>query len=133
MSKLLEDVSEDTNAVTDNSSPRFSVPEMIAHNRAPDMCTDVWQFASSVLHCFTNEVPYHERKRNGEVIATLTEKKHPARPPKENELNSRWITDEVWKLLVKCWNPEPRKRPPMRDVGEAMKEIERASSRPSPA
>jgi hypothetical protein len=154
MSKLLEDVAVDGATVTEVSSSRFSVPELFERDTAPTIETDIWQFASSVLHCFSNEVPcvlqtllssrpwcptthvldffflcrYHDIKRNGQVVRELMDGKHPNRPM-NTDLAVKWITDDIWGMLVKCWAFNPAQRQSMADTRQEMIRIERAMER----
>jgi serine/threonine protein kinase len=57
-SKLMDDMSKviDVGSVTDNSSPRYAVPESY-NNQPVSYSTDIWQMACALVHCLSNEVP----------------------------------------------------------------------------
>lgn len=122
MARFLEELPDSAVEYTQDVPARFLTPELARCGGIPDFSTDVWQFATSLLHCFSNEKPYHDIKRTGDVWCKLIDKEHPSRP--SSELSRKWITDDVWALLVRCWSPEPTDRPSMAQVRQDIFKIE---------
>lgn len=126
MSKVVEDVTEQSASaiLTNNGSARWLAPELIITENAPfTLACDTYSFAMTLLECFTEEIPFSNLKRDAQVIHRLiTEKVHPERP--QSEQAQKWVTDDVWTLMVKCWNFEPVGRPPMQEVALRLSELE---------
>ncbi|THH26362.1 hypothetical protein EUX98_g7824 [Antrodiella citrinella] len=126
MSKVVEDVTEQSASaiLTNNGSARWLAPELITTENAPfTLACDTYSFAMTMLECFTTEVPFSNLKRDAQVIHRLiTESLVPERPQSEGA--KKWITDDVWTLMVSCWNFDSTLRPSMMEVATRLFDLE---------
>jgi serine/threonine protein kinase len=119
MSKIMEevtDISASKSLTTNEGSARYVAPELIEANEASTtMASDTYSFAMLILECVTQKAPFANLKRDAAVIHAIVNKKQcPARP--DNPEAQRWITDELWELMKKCWSTAPSARPTMEEV-----------------
>lgn len=70
--------------------------------------TDVWSFGMLCLEIMTGERPYAHRRRDAEVIEDLISKRLPHRPI-EQVVQKRGLTDDLWNMMLSCWNLDPKK------------------------
>jgi hypothetical protein len=63
----------------------------------------------------THNQPFREIKHTTEVVIRTSQGIHPARPvdPRAAE---RGLDDNLWDLLVRCWDQAPSKRPQIHEV-----------------
>jgi len=115
MSKVIEDISEQTASLTltASGSTRWLAPELILGSvTSPTKQTDVYSFAMACLELLTGKQPWQEKKRDAAVIHDVVVlKKYPARPDVD-----RWMSDQLWDFLVKCWASNPNLRPSMNEA-----------------
>lgn len=126
MSKVVEDVTEQSASaiLTNNGSARWLAPELIVTENAPfTLACDTYSFAMTMLECFTTEIPFSNLKRDAQVIHRLImESLNPERPQSED--GKKWVTDDVWTLMIQCWTFTPIERPPMQEVAARLFELE---------
>lgn len=103
-----------------DSPVRWQAPELVK----PDdddgpvhasTSTDVWSFGMICLEIMTSKKPYHHRIRDSNVISDLLSRRLPDRP-NEEEVVKRGLSDQMWNLMLHCWNWEPLGRPSMATV-----------------
>jgi hypothetical protein len=58
----------------------------------------------------SGQLPYHQLKRDTEVLFELDKGMRPSRPPQ--------LANEHWGLICLCWMEEPSARPDARDIFE---------------
>jgi Protein tyrosine and serine/threonine kinase len=58
----------------------------------------------------SGQLPYHQLKRDTEVLFELDKGVRPSRPPQ--------LVNEHWGLICLCWMEEPSARPDARDIFE---------------
>jgi len=118
MSKVMEEVTEMSmsKTLTSGGSARYVAPELIESNDASaTMHSDTYSFGMLVLECVTRLPPYANLRRDAAVIHAIIYKREcPLRP--ETPEAKRWITDDVWELMMKCWSLLPASRPSMTEV-----------------
>lgn len=71
------------------------------------------------LEIMTGERPYAHRRRDAEVIADLLSMRLPPLPI-EQVVQTRGLSDDLWKMMLSCWNFDPRKRPDMKSIRTTM-------------
>ncbi|KAL5633995.1 hypothetical protein ACGC1H_005991 [Rhizoctonia solani] len=112
--------------VTDslNYSVRWAAPELFLDDGATNFETDVYALGMTILEAITGSVPHKDRADMAVIHAVLVRKLQPARPLKQIPLNGKG--DELWGLLERCWNYEPKSRPKASDVRDSLKTITQA-------
>lgn len=84
--------------------------------------TDVWAFGMLCLEILTGRRPYNQLPRDSAVIAELGAYRLPERP-RDEESVSRGLTDQMWTLMLHCWNWSPEARPTMTEVKMNLKTL----------
>ena len=100
------------------TNPRWIAPEIIVsvHRRntdpAPDLKrVDLFAFAMLAVEVFTGEVPFGE-EGNINITVGIPKNKRPDRPTGAQV----GLTNEMWSIIERCWDNDPGRRPPIRDV-----------------
>lgn len=75
---------------------------------------DVFSFAMLAVEMYTGLVPFIV-KRKAEVLRAISEGERPGRPKR--------MADDVWKLVTRCWNPKPNRRPAIGDVEKRLQKV----------
>ncbi|KZT69071.1 kinase-like protein [Daedalea quercina L-15889] len=114
MAKLVGDINETPAAttLTRSGSTRWLAPELIFEDTV--LLTagcDVWSFGMTILELFTRHEPWAEKRRDAHIITAMSKGQIPDRPRNLLEL-----TDDIWGLMVECWNRSPNARPTMAAV-----------------
>jgi hypothetical protein len=60
----------------------------------------------------SGQLPYHQLKRDTEVLFELDKGVRPPRPPQ--------LANEHWALICRCWAEQPSARPDARDIFESV-------------
>ncbi|KIM76201.1 hypothetical protein PILCRDRAFT_652620 [Piloderma croceum F 1598] len=63
-----------------------------------------------MLQVLSGQLPYHQLKRDTEVLFELDKGVRPPRPPQ--------LANEHWALICLCWMEQPSTRPDTRDIFE---------------
>lgn len=61
------------------------------------------------------KAPFHQYRREAQVIAALQRKELPRRP-EPGDSDSDEIDDEIWGLMMSCWNFVPGSRPTCEEI-----------------
>ncbi|CUA68727.1 Proto-oncogene tyrosine-protein kinase ROS [Rhizoctonia solani] len=98
-------------------SVRWAAPEMFLEDGATTFETDVYAFgmAGTILEVLSGDIPYKERGDLAVIQTVLVKKELPNRPCACISPTST-RGDEVWNLMQRCWNMEPKLRPTMGEV-----------------
>ena len=75
------------------------------------MCRNLAYCRLVLTQVFTAAVPFSNRS-DAQVICAIMQRRRPARPTHPT------FTDNLWMLMQRCWNHDPRLRP---DVSEALR------------
>jgi serine/threonine protein kinase len=77
--------------------------------------SDTYSFAMLILECFTEKMPFPNIKRDAVVSRDRTNKGLlPSRP---NDLEGgKWVSDDLWDLMERCWSHSPDQRPTMEEI-----------------
>ncbi|KAL0067777.1 hypothetical protein AAF712_005217 [Marasmius tenuissimus] len=89
---------------------RWLSPELLKSDPPSSVTTnsDMYAYAS----VFTGgDKPFPELSDGAVIVAVIVDKKHPSRPGEAHEL-----TDEMWGVMVTCWNHDAECRPKATDV-----------------
>ncbi|KAG1879420.1 kinase-like domain-containing protein [Suillus tomentosus] len=106
---------EEFTAYTGSSNVRWNAPELLGGDDVkPTKASDVFAFGMSILELVTKQAPYSHRKRDLTVIMDINDKHLPLRPTEPEDV-SRWMHNELWEVLNRCWCFMPQER---MDLGE---------------
>ncbi|KAL0067731.1 Rho guanine nucleotide exchange factor [Marasmius tenuissimus] len=84
---------------------RWSAPELLQSN-PPSSVT-----MKSDTYAYAGNVPFHGLAEPAVMFAVVINKQHPERPSGVREL-----TDDMWGIMIKCWNHDAQERPEAEDV-----------------
>ena len=111
MANVVGDITETPvmTTLTKSGSSRWLAPELIFDDVIViTPACDVWSFGMTTLELFTMRHPWAECKRDAHVIRAMGQNFVPARPGDRPE-----VTNEVWAVMLECWNRAPGDRPAM--------------------
>jgi son of sevenless-like protein len=83
--------------------------------------SDVWSYGMTCLELLSGDVPYSEIGRDRSVVEAIDKGGLPNRPRTYATLDG--LSDSVWLLLQRCWQIEPKSRPPISVVKGALQRI----------
>ncbi|KAF9256238.1 kinase-like protein [Marasmius fiardii PR-910] len=88
---------------------RWLAPELLRTDPPciASMSSDIYAYACVCYEIFTGNIPFHELTDGAVIVAVLLDKKHPPRP--HPDLTP--LTDDMWSIMVSCWNLEAHLRP----------------------
>lgn len=110
------------------SAPELIEPALIGLSRmASSTWTDIWSFGMLCLELMTGQQPFNDINGDMTVIIALSKWQLPPRPG--SLASSRGLTDDLWALLLKCWNKDPKSRPTMSCIRTDMKTIRDSSTK----
>ncbi|KZV91837.1 kinase-like protein [Exidia glandulosa HHB12029] len=92
------------------SSLRWMAPEVSDNQYS--LPADVYSWAMTTLHVFSGVLPFGTTKQPGRVVIDVSR----GRRPKREDHPSPLLTDQMWGLLQRCWDQEPKDRPTIVDV-----------------
>ncbi|KAF9268622.1 kinase-like protein [Marasmius fiardii PR-910] len=117
LSKMMEDM---TNTPFTQSNGvanlyRWFAPEIYIRSGSISLSSDIYSFGMTVLELFTHQYPYWKIKHPPEVVLVVARKRPPPQP-KEARVIERGLDDDMWKLLIECWDHIPSARPTIEEV-----------------
>ncbi|QRV84443.1 Serine/threonine-protein kinase [Ceratobasidium sp. AG-Ba] len=120
---VLRDYTLRFTATTENKSLslRWAAPELVDERGEPySVASDVYALGMTILvvETITGQLPYFGKTEMA-VIGAKNRNEIPLRPQRTMPLESRQ-GDELWQLLVECWNSEPMNRPSSEAVWKRM-------------
>lgn len=126
MSTLVEEITEKSASATLTAagSARWLAPELLEGSIAsPTFPADTYSYAMAILELLTGKHPFANLKRDASVIHNIVVlKQMPTRPDLPDV--KRWLSDNLWELMRKCWSADALARPLMSVVAAGMKSIE---------
>jgi len=95
------------------NSVRWAAPELFEIPDTTDgpplqltMQSDIYSLGSIILQVLSGDVPYHEIKRDDQVLYAIAQGMKPSRPETSN------VTDEHWEYIQQCWSSRRENRRP---------------------
>ncbi|KAF8602308.1 kinase-like protein [Ceratobasidium sp. AG-I] len=85
--------------------------------------TDVYALGMTMLETISGRVPYAEYRRDQGIYRALNKKRPPTRP--EELANTDRRANEMWILLLSCWDHDPAARPAAATILSLLKQIYR--------
>ena len=119
MANIIGDITETAvmTTLTKSGSSRWLAPELIFDDLINiERPCDVWSFGMTMLELYTMLDPWAECKRDAHVIRAMGNDSIPARPEDRPEL-----TNEVWAIMLECWNRGPSDRPAMASLASRLR------------
>ncbi|CUA74960.1 Rap guanine nucleotide exchange factor [Rhizoctonia solani] len=110
-------------------SSRWMAPELFQVDTSTSSsgvtsASDVWSFGMLCLEVLTGQPPFYPKHRiDGQVIATLIQGNLPERPEPQEAMYQRGLSDEMWKLMNRCWGWKPSARPEMRNLASEVRKL----------
>ncbi|CAE6468139.1 unnamed protein product [Rhizoctonia solani] len=122
----LSTIPEASLGFSDTSNPqvgstRWAAPELLLEEATKSKESDIYALGMTMLEVITGEVPYPKCRTDGQIITQLMQGAQPARP---KELGDNNRDNQMWNLLVGCWNREPVARPSAEQVLESLLSIQ---------
>ena len=100
-------------------SSRWLAPEIINPSRMGNTIpvmesksADVFAFAMFAVEVFTGKIPFEGQKNEAVVLFILDG----GRPEVPGSSRAEGLTSEMWALLQRCWQQNPKKRPTTEEV-----------------
>jgi len=117
----VEEINENATSKTVSSGDvvRYSAIELIEGGSVPaTMNSDTYSFATLILECIAEDVPFSGLSRDAAVIhARVAKGQSPPRPGIESpEDPKNSVSDGLWDLMTRYWSIEPEDRPTMEYV-----------------
>lgn len=103
----------------------FMAPELLSPAKfglekgVPSKEADIYSVGMTAYHVLTGKVPFISSTLAGVVIAVTNGQ----RPHKPMDLGKVGMTERVWDLMEKCWNPNRMARPTIIQVLEKFYEF----------
>ncbi|EMD36226.1 hypothetical protein CERSUDRAFT_65942 [Gelatoporia subvermispora B] len=100
-------------------SPRWTAPEVFdpeqfGLTRATlSSQSDIYSWSMVAWEVFSGLLPFHDCGHPGAIPWRVLSG---MRPPRPAEALTVGLTDDVWELMQRCWQPDPRVRPRISDV-----------------
>ncbi|CAE6406050.1 unnamed protein product [Rhizoctonia solani] len=102
---------------------RWMSPELLANNDQPTTESDMWAIGCVCYWILTGLIPYSSYREDFAGIETLS-----GQPPgtlANVYYGLGWITNGIWRIIGRCWNPEPLQRPSALEFSTLLKALER--------
>jgi hypothetical protein len=116
------DVNPDSILLALESHPtiyRWTAPEIITLRRRGSNASaldpkhvDMFAFAMLAVEVFTGEAPFG-KETDTKIAVAIAREKRPEKPSTSDQVG---LTDEMWGTIESCWDDDPGRRPPIRDV-----------------
>ncbi|KAH7337075.1 kinase-like domain-containing protein [Rhizoctonia solani] len=108
-----------------NFTTRFAAPEVLKEeNRTFTKESDVYALGMTMLNIMTGQAPFADKGEVSVIIAVIN-KGQPSRPDFAGSLQGDMTRAKMWDLLKWCIAYEPKDRPKVGQVKEALIEIEK--------
>jgi len=133
---LLTIVSDPTNYTASSSvaacgTTRWMSPELLDPDQfdlkdsRPTKQSDCYALGMVILEVLNGQAPFAHLK-DFIVMRKVVEGERPGRPV------GAWFTDDLWRMLNRCWETQPESRPGIEAVLECLKRVSRVWKPPSP-
>ncbi|KAF9256250.1 TKL/TKL-ccin protein kinase [Marasmius fiardii PR-910] len=98
---------------------RWFAPEIHIGSGSVSLSSDIYSFGMTVLELFTHQYPFSKIKHPSEVVLVVARGRKPPQP-KEARVVERGLDDDMWRLLIECWDHIPSARPDIEEVLERL-------------
>lgn len=109
-----------------HGSIRWMAPELLLPSEGSSSQitpeSDVYSLATTLFEVFTGNIPFSDQPRDALVVIQIIQGQCPPLSRPGPEVTLRGLDDEMWELMVVCWDKNPRKRP---RLGFILEQIER--------
>ena len=135
---ILTVVSDPSNPMTSSTTTnavmiRWMGPELLDPDKfgvgssLPTVASDCYALGMVILEVLSGGVPYKQFKDIA-AMRMILEGKRPERP---QGAGAAWFTNDIWRIMRRCWSPHPKDRP---TIDTVLGHLGRASRvlRPSP-
>jgi len=125
--------SEMTSRELNRGSTRWMSPELFHDGAQKNLASDMWSFGCLCYEVLTCKIPFHDLSES-QVIASLSRSgggNGPQPLPGVIDTDGKCDkVDQMWKIVEKCWNSEPTKRPTCDIILTAIAGIDIQDTRP---
>lgn len=106
---------------------RWQAPELMDELRdgdlsCPTKASDVYSAASVMYEILTDQIPFHEVKRDITVVFRASRGIRPTKPASA-ALPLLELNDGIWQIMQQCWVDDPDKRLTIHQVLERLREV----------
>ncbi|KDQ13922.1 hypothetical protein BOTBODRAFT_110755 [Botryobasidium botryosum FD-172 SS1] len=102
-----------------NGHPRWQAAEIIVAETGDEarrtVATDVFAFGRVMLELFTKKVPFSYIPLDFTVAIVVIRGEFPQRPW-GNGIEDRGLGDDMWELMLHCWDIDPSQRPDAKGI-----------------
>jgi len=100
------------------TAPEISDPEMFGLERARiTKPSDVYALSMVMWEVFTGRFPFHELGRDSHIINKVLKGERPKRPSQATGIG---LSDTIWEVMERCWQPDHHERPAVTTVADAL-------------
>ena len=109
-------------------SPELFYPKKFSLKDARQTkCSDCYALGMVIYEVLSGQVPF-SRHHGYAIIAKVLEGERPGRPQGRK---GTWFVGDIWGILKRCWKPNPRDRPSIKDVLQCLEKVSRSWTPPS--
>ena len=91
-------------------------------DRSPTKHSDCYALGMVIYEVLSLRMPFYQN-HNLAIPGKVVQGDRPARP---EGADGMWFTDDSWRVLERCWAPEPQHRPSIKDVLRCLEEGSRS-------
>jgi len=110
---------EHSSAWHNGGNPRWQAPEILDAETREDarraIKTDIFAFGRVMLEFFTGQAPFSDIWQPTHVAQKVVRGDFPERP-RDDDIIARGLDDNMWGLMIKCWDMNPSLRPTAADI-----------------
>lgn len=101
-------------------SPELFDPEAFGlQDNRPTKHSDCYAFGMVIYEVLSGQAPFSQYKKHL-VVARVLGGERPRRP---QGMEGIWFTDDIWKIVERCWRPIPDDRPGIGDVLQCLEMV----------
>ena len=83
--------------------------------------SDCYALGMVIWEVLSGQVPFSRC----DVFAVVAKVSRGERPGRPQGTEGKWFTDDIWRMLERCWTSKPDDRPRIRDVFRCLEEVSR--------
>ncbi|KAG8753999.1 hypothetical protein FRC11_006917, partial [Ceratobasidium sp. 423] len=103
---------------TFSGSLRWAAPELIFDEAHKSKQSDIYALGMTMLEILTGALPYSEYRKDYVVLMKLQRGDLPTRP---EQIKDDDLGNEMWQLLLSCWDRNSNARPSVENVSESVR------------